>query len=864
MNFTSSRRHWFASLMLRVIGLVGTSAVSAINAQTATEQVFVGGSVTFIATADGNPAPTFQWQKEGSNISGATNALFTLANISLSDAGAYRVVAMNSEGSATSDPVIVAVNAVPSSPPPSEPNTAPTIQTQPLASQTVVKDATVTLSVVATGSPSPTYQWWKNGTAIPGATSALLTITPVTLQHAGSYTVTVSNAAGSVTSNAAQVMVNSAPVITTQPAVALTGTIGGSASFSVGASGVPAPTYEWRKDGQPISGATSPTLTLSALTAGQAGVYTVYVANAAGGIVSNSATLTIGTPDVGNPPPVSPPPAGVDTAPTISVQPVSAQTVVGGSQTSLSVVATGSPSPTFQWRKNGQAIAGATSSTLSFPSIKSSDSAAYSVLVSNRAGAIVSNNAVVTVNLIPAFTIQPVSQAVVPNAPVTLSVGVAGVPGPTLQWRKDGSPLPGATAAVLLLNSFSAADEGIYSVVATNAAGSVISHNAYVVIGASPRIMKQPSPQTVGTNSDATFTVVAVGTPLPTFQWKKNGVNIPGANTENLVLKSVAKTDEGTYTVEARNDVGWVLSSGAALNVNASSGQTTPNPGGGGSGTGTPDTAGAGDNTSSRIVNLSVRSQAGTGTNALIVGLVVSTGGSKSLLLRGIGPTLGNFGVQGFLADPTLSVFSGSALRAVNDDWNSNENASQIVGLGERLGAFNLPGATSDSALIATLEGGAYTVQVSGKQATSGIALVEVYDAAATSSSRLINLSVRTHVGVGDDAPNIGFVISGTTPKRVLLRAVGPALEAFGVTGVLADPKIEIFRGATRIHANDNWGGANELASTFAQVGAFAIQSPGSRDAALVVTLDPGAYTAVVSGVGGTTGVALVEVYDLP
>ena len=147
----------------------------------------------------------------------------------------------------------------------------------------------------------------------------------------------------------------------------------------------------------------------------------------------------------------------------------------------------------------------------------------------------------------------------------------------------------------------------------------------------------------------------------------------------------------------------------------------------------------------------------------------------------------------------------------------------------------------------------------------TGVALAEIYDASTGAFSRtaprLVNVSARTQVGTGDSILIAGFAIGGSTPVRLLIRAVGPTLGAFGVGGVLADPKLEVLSGSTKIAENDNW--LAEDAATFGAVGAFNLTSR-SLDAALVTTLAPGTYTAQISGVRSTTGVALVEIYELP
>ena len=158
---------------------------------------------------------------------------------------------------------------------------------------------------------------------------------------------------------------------------------------------------------------------------------------------------------------------------------------------------------------------------------------------------------------------------------------------------------------------------------------------------------------------------------------------------------------------------------------------------------------------------------------------------------------------------------------------------------------------------------------MTGNNGGTGLALAEIYDATATSavtatSSRLVNVSARTQVGTGGDVLIAGFAIGGTTAKTVLIRAIGPGLTQFGVTGILTDPRLQLFSGTTQLRENDNWGREAQLTMVGNSVGAFALSEPGSRDAVMLVTLPPGSYTAQVSGMNNGTGIALVEVYDVP
>ena len=202
-----------------------------------------------------------------------------------------------------------------------------------------------------------------------------------------------------------------------------------------------------------------------------------------------------------------------------------------------------------------------------------------------------------------------------------------------------------------------------------------------------------------------------------------------------------------------------------------------------------------------------------------------------------------------------------------NDNWNGE---AQVSIVGAQVGAFAFTSPTSRDAALYTADigTGPHTVQITGVGGETGVALAEIYDAtlptaADGSTPRLLNVSARTQVGAGADILIAGFTIGGSSAKTLLIRAVGPSLVAFGVTDALADPKLELFQRSSVIGSNDNWGGDAMISSVAAEVGAFALAND-SRDAALLVTLQPGSYTVHVSGVAATSGVALVEVYEVP
>ncbi len=271
------------------------------------------------------------------------------------------------------------------------------------------------------------------------------------------------------------------------------------------------------------------------------------------------------------------------------------------------------------------------------------------------------------------------------------------------------------------------------------------------------------------------------------------------------------------------------------------------------------------DLSTSSLANLSTRGGVGTGDGVMIAGFVVGGTQGKRVLVRAIGPTMRELGVQEPLADPVLTLVRSGVAVGRNDDWQSDESADLRDAFSEA-GAFPLPAGSRDAALVAELAPGAYTALVSGKDQAGGVALVEVYDLDLDSTDRrLVNISTRAVVGAGERVLIPGLVITGSQPKRLLIRAVGPGLSIFSLTGI-ADPKLEIVdREGQLVAVNDNWNTDNVdmTRAASASAGAFALTAE-SRDAALVTTLSPGIYTVIVSGVDGATGLTLVEVYEVP
>jgi hypothetical protein len=251
--------------------------------------------------------------------------------------------------------------------------------------------------------------------------------------------------------------------------------------------------------------------------------------------------------------------------------------------------------------------------------------------------------------------------------------------------------------------------------------------------------------------------------------------------------------------------------------------------------------------------NISTRAEVLTGSNVLIGGFIVSGTGTKPVLVRGLGPTLTQYGVSGVLADPTLNLHDATHTIATNDNWKDAQQAPiEATGLA--------PPNDAESAIVLTLPPGNYTAILAGKNNTTGVGLVEVYDQSPASIAQLSNISSRGHVGTGNNVM-IGGFINAVADTRVIVRALGPTLIPLGVSGALADPVLGLFdANGNAIASNDNW----QQSSQAAQIQSSGFAPPNALEPAIISMRPLGNTTAIVSGKNGTTGVALLEVYRLP
>ena len=268
----------------------------------------------------------------------------------------------------------------------------------------------------------------------------------------------------------------------------------------------------------------------------------------------------------------------------------------------------------------------------------------------------------------------------------------------------------------------------------------------------------------------------------------------------------------------------------------------------------------------SRLVNLSSRGFVGSDGAVMLSGVVVRGPMTKRFLARGIGPALAAFGVGDALTEPTLRIYaSDGTIITSNDGWGKSADAETLPATTASVGAFPLAAGSRDAALVVDLAPGSYTVSLSSGSGQPGVGLAELYELDST-ASRAVNLSTRAYVKPGEKVLIGGLVISGLAPKRVLVRAIGPALTSFGVPDAIADPLLTVYdSNQSIVGKNDDWGDGlapEEVATAAKGAGAFPLQA-GSKDAAFILSLTPGSYTLQMTGKDGDGGVALLEIYEL-
>ncbi len=408
---------------------------------------------------------------------------------------------------------------------------------------------------------------------------------------------------------------------------------------------------------------------------------------------------------------------------------------------------------------------------------------------------------------------------IVPNFPDS-ATGDAVV-----KFSASSSNTQAATATIsgsqLTVNRVGAGTATI-TVTATDSNGRTTSSTLQVLSAGVP--VFETKPQSAQIVKGGTLALFASASSFPTYQWRRNGIAIPGATSNALVIEGVSAANAGTYSLEATNTGGTTISSDAVVTV--------------------------ADTSSTIISALAVRTYLGA-SQTMTVGF--ATAGERDLLVTAVGPSLPGLTAAEYIVDPKVQLFSGATMIAENNDWLTGDRA-RIEGL-KGVGVF---ATGSKDAALATHVNGWYSAQVTGPGA--GIVMSEVYDAGIGTDGRLKAIAVLNYSGTDNKVLIVGFIISGDTAKTVLLRGLGPTLPS-GVPNRLMDPKLELYNlGGTLIASNDDW--PVSLEATMNRVFGNAPER-GSKDAALLVTLPPGVYMAHVKGVGDTVGQAMVEVYEV-
>jgi hypothetical protein len=888
--------------MLRQSFTVTGSATLAISVQPVSHSAPVGTTTTFSVTASGTTSLSYQWRKAGVNIAGnasATTATLSLTNVQAADAASYDVTVTNLSGTIVSDAALLTVTTA-----------APIITNSPLTAAGTVGTA-FSFTITASGSPtSYTATPLPAGLTIAAATG-VISGTPTAV---GTTSVLLGATNGNGTGNATLTITVSAaggaPIITNSPLTA-GGTVGTAFSFTITASNSPTSyTATPLPAGLSIAAATG-IISGTPTTIGTTAVFL----GATNGAGTGHATLTITV-------------AATGVTPTITNNPLTAPGTVG-TPFSFTITAAGSPtSYSATPLPAGLSIVNATGAITGTPTTVGTTSVLLGATNSTGTGNATLTITVAAAGAAPSITNNPLTAAGTVGTPFSFVITAPGLPTSYgASPLPSGLAIVTATGAITGIPT--QAGVTVVQISATNSSGTqtaaltVTIGNAAVVpiitnIALTPAgtvgvpfsfsIVASGTPTSYGasglpaglTINPATGVITGVPTAAGTSVVTLTAANSAGTATTTIVIKvalatvtpiiTSAPTAPGTigtpfvtYVIAATGVPTSYTATGlpAGLTLDSLTGAINGTP----TVTGTfvvviTATNSAGTSTasvtitiapvlSSRIINFSARAVSGPGDQALIMGFVVS-GNGKNLLVRGVGQGLVPFGVVNFLADPLLTLYNGANAIATNDDWQTTiagqPDNGQVAAVGARVGAFPLTAGSKDAALLTVFNDGAHTTSLVRPNGTTGVALTEIYDTDTTAAARLINVSARMNVAIGEGALTAGFVIAGNTPKTVLIRGVGPTLSVFNVSGILVDPQISVFSGATQIASNDNWevnttGTAAQLSAAFTRVGAFTLPA-GSKDAALLITLQPGNYTVQVTGVGGTTGIALVEIYD--
>jgi hypothetical protein len=380
-----------------------------------------------------------------------------------------------------------------------------------------------------------------------GLNSNVLVLGNVTAINAGNYSVIITNASGNATSAPAVLAVSYPPVITNEP-VGVAVVVSNTATFSVGASGDAPLNYQWYFNATNAVGLNTNVLTLSDVTETNVGSYNVIITNESGSVTSTPALLAVTYP------------------PVITNQPVGLAVMVSNNAT-FTVGVSGDAPLNYQWYFNVTNAVGLNTNVLVLSNVTETNAGSYSVVVTNASGSATSAPAVLAVAYPPVITNQPVSIGVIVSNTASFTVGVSGDSTLNYQWYFNATNAVGLDTNVLVLNNVTATNTGSYSVIITNASGSVTSTPAGLTVYVPPTITQQPQSVTNLAGTTTGFSALAIGNPAPSYQWQFDSTNIFGATTNTLTLTNVQPAQAGNYSVVIGNPAGVVASSNAALSV---------------------------------------------------------------------------------------------------------------------------------------------------------------------------------------------------------------------------------------------------------------------------------------------------------
>jgi hypothetical protein len=492
-----------------------------------------GSSVTFSVTATGAGPFTYAWSFMGTPLPGATQSSLTVMNPQPADAGLYTCTVSNACSSTSSVPALL-TRATP-----------PVILTAPLSSSVCTGNA-AQLSLSASGDPLPAFQWRRNGIPLVGAVGSTLDIPVATAQDSGSYDCVVTNSCGSVTSSAVSLVVGDRPIIVANPqSLATCPEL--AAAFTVEYSAVPAPTFQWFRDGQPLAGQTNATLNIESLTAADAGTYACELTNACGAARTQDAVLSLLEP--------------VE----ITLDPFDV-TTCAGALVSFTAQARGTGPLQYEWRHEGVPIPGANQPVLELVATPQL-AGLIDCIVSNSCSSAGTAAATLLVSPVPQIVLQPQSVAACPDDQASFSIALGAGLQAAYQWRLNGQALPGATSTTLLIPAVSATDVGTYDCVVTFACGSVTSLAASLSLGSTPIITASPAAASVCIGAATTLEVIAENAQTASFQWRRNGVPIGGAIGATLMIEPLDAAAGGLFDCVVSNGCGIATSAAAAVTV---------------------------------------------------------------------------------------------------------------------------------------------------------------------------------------------------------------------------------------------------------------------------------------------------------